>query len=361
MIFSRAPLNPPPLLSPSRRSPVSRNLTVRPAYARQLIPCADGGTVALDWWTGPAGWPGEAGHEGAPPPLPPTAPLLLVLHGLTGSGTEGYVKGACLAARASGWRAAVLTYRGCGGLALTSPLPYTATGTADAAAGLAAAAAAFPRAAATAAVGFSLGAIILTKFLAEAEGGRWPAAPPLLAALAISSPFCLASASARLAEPWTPGWVYDRILAHRLGSYFKEHEGSLSGHPVVQEALAAGATRTARTVGAWDAAVVARLAGHEDRPAYYAAASSAAAIPAIVRTPTLFLAAGDDPFLGDLPEVEVAGSPVAALAVSPWGGHCAFLQGARGGGVWPGGRAWCDDVLVQWLEAVRAEGAASRL
>jgi abhydrolase domain-containing protein 1/3 len=278
-----------------------------------------------------------------------------VLHGLTGSGTEGYIKGACAAATAAGWRCAVLTYRGCGGLALTSPLPYTADGTADAAAGLAAAGAAFPACSGVAAVGFSLGAIILTKYIAEAEAGAWPASPPLTAATCISSPFCLASAAGRLDEPWTPGWVYNRVLASRLGAYFREHEGELAAHPAVADALAAGTTRRAKTVSAWDAAVVASVAGHASAGAYYAAASSAAHITGIRRTPTLFLVAADDPFLGALPEAEVRGSPSTALAVSAQGGHCAFLLGA-----WPFGRAWSDDVLVQWLEGVRAQGRGRR-
>ena len=324
--------------------------------------------MALDWWTGPAGWRGEAGYargrrQPAPPAvqarrrrLPLHAPLLLVLHGLTGSGTEGYIKGACAAGTAAGWRCAVLTYRGCGGLALTSPRPYTADGTGDGAAALAAAAAAYPAAPCMAAVGYSLGAIILTKLVAELEAGAWPAAPPLAGAVCISSPFCLASAAARLAEPWTPGWVYNRVLASRLGSYFREHEVELRAHPVVEAALGGGgraALPCLRTVSEWDTAVVAAMAGHASAGAYYAAASSAAHIPRIATTPTLFLAAGDDPFLGALPEVEVLASPCTALAVSAHGGHCAFLRGG-----WPWGRAWSDDVLVQWLAGVRAEEGA---
>lgn len=351
----------PPLLNPNLPpSTVARNATTpSTSYARQFIPCADGGTVALDWWTGPAGWPGESGyrkHTLHPASLPLTAPLLLVLHGLTGSINEGYIKGACTAGAAAGYRCAVLTYRGCGGLALTSPLPYTADGTADAAAAFAAAAAAFPSAPSISAVGYSLGAIILTKYCAEVEAGAWPAAPSLAACVCVSSPFCLASAASRLEEPWTPGWVYNRILASRLGGYFKEHEAELKAHPAVEAARAAGTTAAATTISHWDTAVVAAVAGHPDAAAYYTAASSASHITRISRTPVLFLAAGDDPFLGNLPEAEVLSSPTTALVLSKHGGHCAFLQA---GSVL--GRAWCDDVLVQWLEGVRAEGRRARL
>lgn len=312
----------------------------------------------MDWWAGPAGWPGEPGYARRPPPLPPSAPILLVLHGLTGGGREGYIKGSCAAAAAAGWRAAVLTYRGCGGLALTSPRPYTATWTADVAAALSAAGAAYPAAASTAAVGYSLGAVILAKYVAEAEAGRVGPAkgtrtvsppPPLTTAVCISSPFCLSTAAAKLSIPFTPGYVYNRILAARLRSYFKEHADELAAHPAVRAAMEGQALSRAKLISDWDRAVVAEVAGHADAEAYYAAASSAAHITGIQSTPTLFVAAADDPFLGALPEVEVASAPATALVVTRQGGHCAFLQGR-----WALGRSWADDVLVQWLEAVRA-------
>lgn len=44
-------------------------------YRRQLLTTVDGGTIALDWFRG-------CDAAGA---LPATAPVLLVLHGLTGA------------------------------------------------------------------------------------------------------------------------------------------------------------------------------------------------------------------------------------------------------------------------------------
>lgn len=48
---------------------------MRADYRRQLLTTADGGTIALDWFRG-------CDAAGA---LPATAPVLLVLHGLTGA------------------------------------------------------------------------------------------------------------------------------------------------------------------------------------------------------------------------------------------------------------------------------------
>lgn len=44
-------------------------------YRRQLLTTADGGTIALDWFRG-------CDESGA---LPQAAPILVVLHGLTGA------------------------------------------------------------------------------------------------------------------------------------------------------------------------------------------------------------------------------------------------------------------------------------
>ena len=47
-------------------------------YSRQLLITEDGGTIGLDWFRG----------CDAPGVLPPAAPVLLVLHGLTGMPTR---------------------------------------------------------------------------------------------------------------------------------------------------------------------------------------------------------------------------------------------------------------------------------
>ena len=108
---------------------------------------------------------------------------------------------------------------------------------------------------------------------------------------------------------------------------------------------ALGGLRFAYLIQHFDDAYVAQAAGYPDSAAYYAAGSAATHIPGI-RTPTLFLSSADDPFLGALPEAEVAANPDVALAVTARGGHCAFLQGA-----WPFGPAWADGAVVQWVGA----------
>ena len=66
-----------------------------------------------------------------------------------------------------------------------------------------------------------------------------------------------------------------------------------------------------------------------------------------IRTPTLFLVAKDDPFLGETEQCEVAirGSGHVSLAHVRKGGHVAFLE--KGVGVF--GPCWTDKVLGEFL------------
>ncbi|KAG1660894.1 hypothetical protein FOA52_015936 [Chlamydomonas sp. UWO 241] len=143
-------------------------------YNRQLLFSTDGGTCALDWWRG-------CDKADA---APADAPVFLVLHGINGGSFEGYCKWACTAAVARGWRACVLNYRGCNGLRLTAPRGYNAAlSPHDVHTAVASIRGRFP-AARVVAAGYSLGGVILAKYLAEADQGLhgdWglPRAAPL--------------------------------------------------------------------------------------------------------------------------------------------------------------------------------------
>ena len=308
--FSPASSSSPP--SPSSDVPASGGGSSKSstwAFRRQLVHCEDGGTIALDWWEEERKTktkttttttttrnrqqqqqqPPSPSFASTPPPLPPTAPLLLVLHGLTGGSKEAYIRSLCSHATArGGFRAVAVVYRGCGGLALTSPRGYSATLTADVAAAARQARREFPLARATVAVGFSLGAVILCKYLGEQDAGYWAHrrfatggrsggggdgaeereqqqrrrrkhhfrhSPHqgfggggggggrngedgsrdgnhddlIDAAVAVSSPFCLESAGVRLSRPWTVGWIYNAGLALRLKHYMWTHRAQILG------------------------------------------------------------------------------------------------------------------------------------
>lgn len=95
-----------------------RILTMHNRYTRQIIMAVDGATLGLDWFDG---------CDSPDCAAPSSAPVLMVCHGINGGSHEGYAKWICSAARARGWRAAVLNYRGCNGLPFTAPRGYAAT------------------------------------------------------------------------------------------------------------------------------------------------------------------------------------------------------------------------------------------
>jgi predicted alpha/beta-fold hydrolase len=79
------------------------------------------------------------------------------------------------------------------------------------------------------------------------------------------------------------------------------------------------------TLHQFDSHMTCKALGFADAKSYYAAGASANFIPR-VRTPMLFVAAEDDPFLGALPLRECLSNPHTALALTSAGGHCAHLQ-----------------------------------
>lgn len=141
---------------------VLRGLTIRGQYYREIRGMSDGGCIALDWY--------KDSHVQSH--TSPTAPLVLVMHGLTGGSSEGYIKWICSCIAERGWRAVVMNYRGCAGLPLTSPQCYNAVFTDDIHEAVLHVSRKFP-AAPVFAVGYSLGALLLTKYTAEADSGRF--------------------------------------------------------------------------------------------------------------------------------------------------------------------------------------------
>jgi predicted alpha/beta-fold hydrolase len=131
----------------------------------------------------------------------------------------------------------------------------------------------------------------------------------------------------------------------RLRQYARrhKHQFELVGH--VDSAEVA----RARVITEFDAAASSKLAGFDSIEQYYRAGSSAQFVPHI-RTPTLFLASEDDPFLGALPIEQCRQNEHTVLATTTVGGHCAHLQGLL-----PLGRSWADAVMIEFIRAVQSE------
>ena len=307
-------------------------------YTRQLLASpTDGACLAVDW---------AAGSD-SPSAAPLDAPVVLILHGLAGSSDEGHCKHACAAAAERGWRAAVFNARGVCGVPLTSADGVGhAVSAADVALALACVADRFPRAPLVA-VGYSAGGLTLAQYLAEADSGAAAAAgvraPRLAAAVIVSSPFCARAAVGKLGGASPTAALYRAHFTASLRKFTATHAAALAAAGVDVDALK-GETRLEPFVAAAAALApqhsdtadptsptASRLSPAEAAAAYLADAATAAHVPAI-RTPTLFLAAADDPLAAPPPPRRVCRQPAHRPRYHrPW-----RPPGIPDGGYWPG-------------------------
>lgn len=263
------------------------------------------------------------------------APVALLLHGLEGDRRSPYAREFAQLAARRGWRACVLEFRSCGGVLNRQRRTYHSGETGDVAFVVRRLLARFPQAPIVA-VGYSLGGNVLLKWLGEVGA----AAPErLVAAAAVSPPFELA-VCARQCDTQNGGLIARWFLRSLIPKALAK-ERQFPGWCDVQR------VRACTTFRAFDDLVTAPVHGFLGADHYYATQSSAHFLPAI-RTPTLLLAAQDDPLLH--PSV----LPHAAAAASPWllpmfearGGHVAFVEGAA---PWSR-RRWAEPRVLRWFE-----------
>lgn len=291
----------PPWLGPDLQT--LRN-TVRPptpnlaAYAseRLLLPMADG----------------SGDHLAAllQRPRAPRRPLVILIHGLSGTEESAYLQTAAATLLAAGHPVLRLNLRGAGASRPHCRLQYHAGRTGDlrdALAGLDASVVGDG----IFLVGYSLGGNMLLKFLAE-HGGAFP----ILAAATVSAPIDLAAASRRILAP------RNRVYQWHLLRYMK------------LESLGAGAAisaderrsvQRARTILEFDDRFVAPRNGYRDAAQYYRD-NSAQRFLAAIRVPTLVIHALDDPWIPpqSYQRQAWAENPYLRPLLAPSGGHVGF-------------------------------------
>lgn len=312
-------------------------------YHRMLVRLKDGGLVGLDWYK----W------QDCTKRLPPKAPVLLIMHGITGSSRDGYITCLCAAVFSEGWRPVAMTYRGCGDLPLEAPMVYSAVDTSDIHAAVLHIQRMYPEAPLLLA-GFSLGAMLVTKYLADIESGALQPADGAgtkpVAAVALSSPFDIGQAWKRLAlASWIdPAFWIQSAVVFRWMLYVRRHGKMLSRIAAFDKK----ALLKSRTMVAIDQSLTCKVLGYQEVDKYYRDASSFQYIQHI-HTPCLFIVSTDDPFVRDLPIGECRKNQHTVLLVTRHGGHCAHLQGLL-----PFGRSYIDDCTVTFLRAMLDEMAS---
>ena len=290
----------------------------RLALRRERIATADGDFVDVDW--------------ADPPRSDPSAPVLLVFHGLEGSARSHYVTGLLEETQGRGWRGVVLNFRSCSGEPNRLARFYHSGDTGDADEIIRVLLSRHPESP-VAAVGVSLGGNVLLKWLGETGE-----AASLRAAVAISVPFDLA-ACARVLDRGFPRLLYTanfmRTLRAKVRAKAVTHPGFVD----------VGAALRARTFRQYDDIVTAPLGGFTDALDYWTRSSSGPYLQRI-RRPTLLINALDDPFVppASLPD-PTALPPNVAMEFPSHGGHAAFIEGR-----WPWRvSSWAERRAVEFI------------
>lgn len=262
------------------------------------------------------------------PAMSDTRPLVVLVHGLTGTEASVNVVGTARHLVSEGWRVLRLNLRGSAFSRPTSAGRYHAGRTED----LAEALRQLPPALLShgvVLVGHSLGGNLILKFMGESDHDA-----PVLAAVAVSTPIDLAATSQRIRAP--RNIFYHRYLLNELK----------------REALAPGAALTSaqrsaiaasRSIYEFDDRFVAPLFGFRGADDYYAQSAASHFLPGVERQ-TLVVHAMDDPWIpwGCYAAIDWRRLPTTDTAFSPRGGHLGF-HGADSR------VAWHDRVTAAWL------------
>jgi predicted alpha/beta-fold hydrolase len=160
-------------------------------------------------------------------------------------------------------------------------------------------------------MGYSLGAHMLLRFLAEAAGNF-----PVTAAASVSAPIDLKAAQLRLMQ--ARNWVYHRFLLKGMRREALATPRELT--PAERAAIV-----SADSVFAYDEQVIAPRNGFAGADDYYRQCSGLRFLAAI-KTPTLVIHAGDDPWIPSAAyeDFDWLAHPALTLLLSESGGHVGF-------------------------------------
>jgi len=251
-----------------------------------------------------------------------SAPLIILLHGLTGSSQSGYIKGLQHALLQQGFRSATLNFRGCSGEYNRLARCYHSGETEDIHFLYQTLRQHEPNTP-MAVLGFSLGGNVLLKWLGE-QGNQLD----LFAAVAVSVPLLLNVCATKLDNGFSK--LYRANLLRELKHYVLAKQSAHEKLGATEEAdkiKQLGGLSTIHSFWQYDDRVVAPLHGFADVHDYYQRSSSRQFLKSIT-VPTLVIQAHDDPFMTTevLPDADEL-SPSVQLEITQGGGHVGFVTG----------------------------------
>jgi len=268
-------------------------------------------------------------------------PLIIMLHGLTGSSESNYIRGLQIAIDNKGWRSVTLNFRGCiehpnlkansyhSGQTCDLEYVYTQIREREPETPIAL-------------IGFSLGGNMVLKWLGQA-------AKPLsvFAVCAVSVPFELDKCANTLNKGFSKLYQKHLVDGLRESYLLKKDYLRSQGHLEELNRLEALADMSAmNTFWKFDHHITAVLNGFDSVNHYYNESSSRQYIK-YIKVPTLMIQAEDDPFLckSSIPTNQDLSS-YTTLELSKQGGHVGFIGGRS-----PGSSAyWLDQRIPAFLQ-----------
>jgi predicted alpha/beta-fold hydrolase len=249
-------------------------------------------------------------------------PLIILLHGLTGSSRSGYIKGLQSILLKQGFRSVALNFRGCSGESNNLARSYHSGETEDLHFLYQTLRQREPHTP-LAVVGFSLGGNVLLKWLGE-QGDKLS----LFAAVAVSVPLVLGACASKLDAGFSK--IYRASLLRELKSYIRlkfRHLEKIGHWREAKKIEQLGDLSAIKSFWQYDDRVVARLHGYKNVHDYYRRSSSRQFLKKIA-VPTLLIQAIDDPFMTEavLPEADELSASVH-LEITRGGGHVGFIHG----------------------------------
>jgi len=281
-----------------------RNVSNPPDYRRERLTTPDHDFIDIDYC--------GSGNQ----------PLIMLIHGLTGSSQSGYIKGLQSALLKQGFRSAAINFRGCSGSSNDRARSYHSGETEDIHFLYQTLRQREPETP-LGVVGFSLGGNVVLKWLCEHVDRL-----NLFAAVAVSVPLLLDICATKLDKGFAK--CYRGNLLKELKIYMKDklrHLENIARFEEAEKIKALGDLSGINSFWQYDDRVVARLHGFNDVHDYYRRSSSRQYLKSI-SVPTLLIQAVDDPFMTSevLPGPDEISSYVH-LELSEHGGHVGFISG----------------------------------
>ncbi len=249
-------------------------------------------------------------------------PLVILLHGLTGSSESGYINGLQSKLLEQGFRSVVLNFRGCSGQSNNLARCYHSGDTEDIDFLYQTLSQREPDTA-MAVIGFSLGGNVLLKWLGE-RGDKLS----LFAAIAVSVPLVLSACATKLDSGFSR--FYRGNLIRELKDYMQfkiDHLHSIGNVAEVDKINRLGDLSEIISFWQYDDQVVAKLHGFNSAKDYYQQSSSRYYLNSI-EVPTLLIQAIDDPFMTAevIPHKKELSQKIT-MEITQGGGHVGFVSG----------------------------------